>query len=60
MSIFVVVAGPMEKWGVTARGLGCIRAVSWCSLIDAKGSLGLWAGSERGAWEMDRVWVGGS
>lgn len=60
MFVFVVVAGLMEKWGVIVRGLGCVRVVFWCLLIDVKGFLGLWVGSERGVWELDRVWVGGS
>lgn len=49
-------AGPVKKWGVTARGPDCIGTTSPCLLMDTKVSLVL-RQSQRRVWEWDREWV---
>lgn len=49
-------AGPVKKWGVTARGPDCIGTTSPCLLMDTEVSLVL-RQSQRRVWEWDREWV---
>lgn len=56
MFTFVGPTGPKKKWGVTARGLDGLGAISRCLLADKELSLVLLASCQAGVWEGDEGW----